>query len=428
MSRIGLARVVVVLYRVLMVLLTGVSRNFLVASGRMMVVIIIFVVILQKDAFADPKYYIIDLGALPEQQDSHNNNLVYSVGIKINNNSEVIGVCAAGSQTLGYGAVFRNGQIALLGGSSDVVHEMPKAWYSGNNENGLVAINDHGTVTGTFAENNEYGYRRAFLLNDTGYTFFSPWILPLNYAQRVYSSTYVMDMNNSDSVVGYTEICGNETAYRYAGGEMRFIGFPFDIDQYGHCPKTLNSKAYGINDKNLIVGWANFGTSTLAKLHACTFENDMPNDIGCPEEYGDLCFASAVNDKGQILIAPFTLKEKNVYIYENNTFSQIAMCGDKELANVSAMNNKGDIVGRCGNISVLYIDNKKYKFIDTVVNQDILYFPGWNDFSVLSINDKRELTGYMLFKTGPSSAVTHAFKAVPVNPSTTAAQTLLLSQ
>lgn len=138
-------------------------------------------------------------------------------------------------------------------------------------------------------------------------------------------------INDHDVVVGVSEIGdGTQRGFRYAG-KMETLD-PLSGGTY--------SIAFDINNKDLIAGASGMpSASNKPRVHAVLWLQGMPQDLGALEEEGN-SIAYAVNDHGDVTGVSDLDDEETVFLYQQGTMRDLHVRG-----HAFSINNTRDIVG-----------------------------------------------------------------------------------
>jgi probable HAF family extracellular repeat protein len=138
-------------------------------------------------------------------------------------------------------------------------------------------------------------------------------------------------INDHDVVVGVSEIGnGTQRAFHYAG-RMETLD-PLTGGAY--------SIAFDINNADLIAGASGVpSTSNKPRVHAVLWLKGVPQDLGTLEEAGN-SVAYAVNDLGEVTGVSDLDGEETVFLYQQGTMRDLHIGG-----HAFSINNAHDIVG-----------------------------------------------------------------------------------
>lgn len=207
-----------------------------------------------------PRYTVTDIGTL-------GNDWVYHGGAGINNQGEVVGASLTKDNNI-HAFLWRSGSMTDLGtlpGSTDSI---------------ATAINNRGQVVGESGS-------QAFLWQNGGMCALGT--LP------GYTDSWATAINDQGQIAGRAFTPRGDLdwaswpshAFLWQKGVMRDLGVP---------QGCLTSRAYGINAKGQVVGWA---LSTDAHAHAFLWRDGTMSDLG-KLSGKKLSRATSINDAGQI--------------------------------------------------------------------------------------------------------------------------------
>ena len=186
------------------------------------------------------------------------------------------------------------------------------------------AINDHGTVVGSFYSLIG-GEQRAFMYRSGVMT---------ELADLQLRSLIISAINTEETIVGWWIPCFpcHTRAFAWSAGKIA------DLDTLGGA----DSAAYGVNSAGQIVGAAT--TSGDAELHAVVWTNGVPTDLGTLG--GMRAAAHGINERGQIVGDSF-LPGDNVihaFLYENGVMRDLDP-DPTHRSTLWSINALGDAVG-----------------------------------------------------------------------------------
>ncbi|NIR64259.1 MAG: hypothetical protein GWO10_10915, partial [candidate division Zixibacteria bacterium] len=240
------------------------------------------------------QFKVIDLGTLGGG---------WSVACGINDNGQVVGYAPipGGYQ---HAFLYENGEmtdLGTLGGIRSVAN----------------AINESGQIVGYATTSS--GYNHAFLYEDG---------IMRDLGTLGGSQSIADSINSAGQVVGKSHNAqGFWRAFLYDDGEMMDIS-------------VVNfQRAYDINGKRQIVGWA--GSAILS--YACLYEDGTLTDLGTLG--GPLNIAYGINESSQIVgISSVNRWDEHAFLYENGVMTDLGtLCGINSEAR--CINESGQIVG-----------------------------------------------------------------------------------
>jgi probable HAF family extracellular repeat protein len=143
-------------------------------------------------------------------------------------------------------------------------------------------------------------------------------------------------INSSGAVVGTAD--GNR-AFLYHDGVLQNLGT---------LPGDAFSNANDINDAGIIVGGSSGGTSTdiPGPRHAFIYRDGVMLDIGAPSGFNGIIFATAINNRGQVLCVAGRDDTARAFLYQNGAFQELFSLWDNHIPNFDLrINNDGVISG-----------------------------------------------------------------------------------
>jgi probable HAF family extracellular repeat protein len=183
-------------------------------------------------------------------------------------------------------------------------------------------------------------------------------------------------VNASGQAVGESGTLNGAHAFRYSKGVMHDLG-------------TLggnHSQATAINNRGVVVGWSTLAAPPPLLIHAFRYARGSIVDLGTLEG-GTYSSAQAINDAGLIAgVGNGTGFEDSThaFLYEDGVMTDIGTLGGRVL--VHDINNRGQVVGRSGDIGFLYTDGR---MVD--LNSLIDCTLGWHIWDAIGINNAQQI-------------------------------------
>lgn len=142
------------------------------------------------------------------------------------------------------------------------------------------------------------------------------------------------------------------------------------------------SMGYGINDSGTVVG---FSLDANDARRSFIYRNGAMQDLGLADNY----VAFDINNAGQVLVNSGT--NANAVVWRDGQSTPLSLTG-YDYSSASAINNRGDVVGRLFNPTqssqgFLYSDG------EMVLLASLLNEPGWTIRDVTDINDNGTILG-----------------------------------
>lgn len=182
-------------------------------------------------------------------------------------------------------------------------------------------INSHGEIVGEGILNTDL-YSKPFFYSNATLTFFEPLGQTNGAANAV---------NDAGQIVGYTEIAGGEHAFLYQNGVST------DLGTLGGT--SGGSIAYAINQSGAVVGWA----MNEQFQHAFLYENGQMQDLGALPGTNDSA-AYGINDKDVVVGS----SHAHAVIWANGTISDLNQMIPLDLAiyltEAMGINDSGEII------------------------------------------------------------------------------------
>ncbi len=229
-------------------------------------------------------------------------------------------------------------------GQSDGSNDYPFVWQSGlmmkisplpGGESGIsvaLGVSNTGQVVGQSQTTPPAGqsYLQQAFSWQSGMTFALP-VLPDS------STSYAQKVNNSGQIVGGAFTSDNYRAVLWQNGAVYDLGFPpnggFDY-----------SFAYGINNQGFIVGAADGPDGHIHPfLWTPTTTNGTSGTMTLigPSEVGRDAFAYGINDKNQVVGSMFG----SAFLYSNGTMQSLGVLSGDSSSTAFAINNASQVVG-----------------------------------------------------------------------------------
>jgi probable HAF family extracellular repeat protein len=220
-------------------------------------------------------------------------------------------------------------------------------------------------------------------------------------------------INNRGQIAGYAEtpvVDSGCPPYKTALPVLWEKGKAQPLPTVGSDPDGI---AYGINDQGQAVGYS--GTCTAA-LHAVLWQNGtafpLP-DLGFPRSN----LAWAINDQGQIVgqVRSADGTTKYATLWQNGTMTNLGLLPGDFGASASGINNQGQVVGSAWDSNF----NWSHGFIwqnGVLTDLNTLFPASSNLFAVMAnkINERGQISGMAIVRSGPNEGNIHAFLATPV--------------
>ena len=223
-------------------------------------------------------------------------------------------------------------------------------------------------------------------------------------------------INNRGQIVGFAEngnvdsTCPpNTTNNRIARPVLWENGRAHALPTVGSDPDGV---AFWINDRGQAVGYS--GTCTAA-LHAVSWENGTVTPL---PDLGNGAIAQGNNEHGQIVGNVGSADGSTFYaaVWQNGVLTALPTLPGDVAAIASGDNNRGQVVGSALDSNF----NWSHAFIwqDGVITDLNTLFPAnSNLFAVMAnkINERGQISGMAIVRSGPDEGNIHAFLATPVN-------------
>jgi probable HAF family extracellular repeat protein len=172
--------------------------------------------------------------------------------------------------------------------------------------------------------------------------------------------------------------------------------------------------AFWINDQGQAVGYS--GTCTAA-LHAVSWENGTVSPV---PDLGTGAIAQGINNRGQIVGTVGSADGTTQYgaLWQNGAITNLGTLPGDVAAIATGINSKGQVVGSTWDSNF----NWSHGFIwqDGVMTDLNTLFPASSNlFAVMAnkINERGQISGMAIVRSGPDAGNIHAFLATPVRQS-----------
>ncbi len=223
------------------------------------------------------------------------------------------------------------------------------------------------------------------------------------------------DINNRGQIVGFAE-----TAEEDSGCAPRRIQLPVLWDKGKAQPlPTVDDDpdgfAFWINNKGQAVGQTN--NCSLSIIHAVSWENDTASQL---PDFGTGAIAEGINDQGQIVGIVGSPDGTTEYgaLWQNGALTGLGILPGDFGGIASGINNQGQVVG--SNFDSKFNWSHAFIWQDGVMTDLNTLIPaGSNLFAVMAnkINERGQISGMAIVRSGPEAGNIHAFLATPVNAS-----------
>jgi probable HAF family extracellular repeat protein len=184
-----------------------------------------------------------------------------------------------------------------------------------------------------------------------------------------------------------------------------------------HALPTLGSDpdgfAFWINDQGQAVG--DSGTCGGATIHAVSWKNGTATPL---PDLGTGAIAQSINNRGQIVGTIGSSDGTTQYgaLWQNGVLTNLNTLPGDIAAIASGINNKGQVVGSTWDANFNWSHGFIYQ--DGVMTDLNTLFPaGSNLYATMAnkINDRGQISGMAIVRSGPDAGNIHAFLATPVN-------------
>jgi probable HAF family extracellular repeat protein len=173
--------------------------------------------------------------------------------------------------------------------------------------------------------------------------------------------------------------------------------------------------AIWINDKGQAAGESGNCTGTI--LHAVSWEN---NNASALPDFGTGSLAQGINDQGQIVGTVGSADNTTQYgaLWQNDTLTTLGLLPGDFGGLASGINNKGQVVGSNFDSKL----NWSHAFIwqnNVMTDLNTLFPASSNLFAVMAnkINERGQISGMAIVRSGPDTGNIHAFLATPAHQS-----------
>ena len=173
--------------------------------------------------------------------------------------------------------------------------------------------------------------------------------------------------------------------------------------------------AFWVNDQGQAVG--DTGTCGGATIHAASWENGTLTTL---QDLGTFALAFSINDQDQIVGFVGSPDGTTQYgaFWQNDTLTPLGILPEDFGGIASGINNKGQVVG--SNFDSKF--NWSHAFIwqnNVMTDLNTLFPASSNLFAVMAnkINERGQISGMAIVRSGPRKGDIHAFLATPVNQS-----------
>jgi probable HAF family extracellular repeat protein len=222
-------------------------------------------------------------------------------------------------------------------------------------------------------------------------------------------------INDRGQIVGFAE-----TADEDSGCPPRHIQLPVLWEKGKAQPLPTvdgdpDGDAFWINNKGQAVGQSNNCGQSI--IHAVLWENRTASPL---PDYGTGAIAFGINDQGQIVGTVGSSNGTTQYgaLWQNNTLTNLGILPGDIGGIASGINNKGQVVGSNWNSHF----NWSHAFIwqnNVMTDLNTLFPASSNLFAVMAnkINERGQISGMAIVRSGPHTGNIHAFLATPVRQS-----------
>jgi probable HAF family extracellular repeat protein len=225
-------------------------------------------------------------------------------------------------------------------------------------------------------------------------------------------------INNRGQIVGFAEngtvdsSCPpNATNNRIALPVLWENGKAHALPTVGSDPDGV---AFWINDQGQAVGYS--GTCTAA-LHAVSWKNGTASPL---PDLGTGAIAQGINNRGQIVGTVGSADGTTQYgaLWQNGALTNLGTLPGDVAAIATGINNRGQVVGSTWDSDF----NWSHGFIwqnRVMTDLNTLFPASSNLFAVMAnkINERGQISGMAIVRSGPHAGNIHAFLATPVRQS-----------
>ena len=295
---------------------------------------------------AGVRYAIEDLGTYGQVTDS-------SYGYALNNEGQAVGWGGA------YGLLFSGGNVTLvppivignvstdINDAGEIVGNVDAGYiYSGGivtstGMSAASAINNKGQVLGVLAGGAAGGGQVAALYSQGRLT-------PLSVPGA--TASWGNDLNDAGHAVGFSTLS--------QGGSYDTPEAAFLYDGTLHVLPTLGGDvaiAWGINDKDQVVGASTTALTRNAPVHAFIYAGGKMSDLG---DIGEGLINAKINNNGQAIFWARRTTGDGFLLYSNGTLTDVRNLIEPgsgwDLLAVNDINDAGQIIGWGGNASGIF--------------------------------------------------------------------------
>ena len=221
-----------------------------------------------------------------------------------------------------------------------------------------------------------------------------------------FAKGYATGINNNGKVIGVSKDIsypGASAATLWSGKAMAAARLPHVPDATPHpgSHEGRNTRALGINDKNVIVGSSELANSDI---HAFIWADGVYKDLGTVAK-GNYTFARAINKSGVIIGAGNVTDNgsNHALVWRKGVASDLGLLPGGTFSQATAINEHNVIVGWA---------NDKAAEVEAIVWRDgklvSLGDLGENPAAAWGLNNKGEIVGHS-FITGKKYGPAHAF-------------------
>jgi probable HAF family extracellular repeat protein len=173
--------------------------------------------------------------------------------------------------------------------------------------------------------------------------------------------------------------------------------------------------AFGINDHGQAVG--DSGNCSGAIIHAVSWENSTPSQL---PDFGAGSIAQFINDQGQIVGIVGSADGTTQYgaLWQNGALTNLGLLPGDFGGLASGINNKGQVVG--SNFDSNFNWSHGFIWQNGVMTDLNTLFPANSNLFVTmanEINDRGQISGMAIVRSGPDAGNIHAFLATPAHQS-----------